>query len=343
MENARTHMIATLGPASLSPEVIDRLVTAGVDCFRINLSHGDRDRHRQAIAAAAKTGVDVMIDLPGPKVRIIGASTSFPLHLHAGDSVFLATDRDRLPKERPGLLLPQGLDLSLPTIGSLVLIDDGNVELLVRRYENGVLEAQSRLDAVVGDRKGIAFVEEVADFPPLVEEDKRVLDELADAPFNCVAASFVRSSTCVIELRDYLDRLNKNALIIAKIESPSGVKNVEEILRYADGIMVARGDLGVFTPLAALPLLQKQLVALGVYHRKQVIVATQMLESMTWNRRPTRAEVTDVANAVLDGTDAVMLSGETAVGKFPVETVEVMAEIIANAERAIRTGLRRLF
>lgn len=336
-------MIATLGPASLSPEILDRLVTAGVDYFRINLSHGDRDSHRRAIDAAAKTGIGVMIDLPGPKIRIVGATTSFPLRVGAGESVFLGTDRDALPKDRPGLLLPQGLDLSLATAGSPVLIDDGNVELVIKHYKNGVLEAQSSLNAVINEKKGIAFVEEVADFPPLVEEDKRALDALADTPFNCIAASFVRSAACITELRDYLDKLNKDAQIIAKIESPSGVKNVEEILYHADGIMVARGDLGVFTPLAALPLLQKQLVALGVYHRKKVIVATQMLESMTWNRRPTRAEVTDVANAVLDGADAVMLSGETAVGKFPVETVEVMAEIIANAERAIRTGLRRLF
>ncbi|MBN1652838.1 MAG: pyruvate kinase [Deltaproteobacteria bacterium] len=336
-------MIATLGPASLSPAILKRLVAAGVDLFRVNLSHGDRESHHKAISAAASTGIGVMIDLPGPKIRILDATTSFPVTLPAGDTVFLATDREALPGKRPGLLLPKGLDLSRAAVGSLVLVDDGNVELLVRCNTNGVLEAESLADAVIKDRKGVAFVDEVADFPPLVDDDKLALDELRDAPFACVAASFVRSAACVIELRDYLNRLEKKAQIIAKIESPSGVKNVEEILSHADGIMVARGDLGVCTPLAALPLLQKHLVALAVYHRKKVVVATQMLESMTWNRRPTRAEVTDVANAVLDGADAVMLSAETAVGKFPVETVEVMADIIANAERAIRTGLRRVF
>jgi pyruvate kinase len=343
MENARTQMIATLGPASLNPTILKQLVEAGVDLFRVNLSHGDHESHRRAVSMAAETGIDVMIDLPGPKIRIVEATAPYPLKLAAGDRVYLATDRAMLPKASPGLVLPKGLSLSNAAVGSLVLIDDGNVELIIRGNNKGVIAAETRADAVIKDRKGVAFVDEVAEFPPLVEEDKRALKALRYSPFSFVAASFVRSAACVSELRNYLDKLKREAQIIAKIESPSGVKNIDEILDQADGIMVARGDLGVCTPLAALPLLQKQLVALAVYHRKKAIVATQMLESMTWNRRPTRAEVTDVANAVLDGADAVMLSGETAVGKYPVETVEVMADIIANAERAIRTGLRHVF
>jgi pyruvate kinase len=164
----------------------------------------------------------------------------------------------------------------------------------------------------------VAFTCDVADFPPLVEADKAALTDLKDCPFDYVAASFVRSASCITELRTHLAGLKKDARIIAKIEDPSGVLNIEDILKVTDGIMVARGDLGVCTPLAALPLLQMRLVSLGIYYRKTVIVATQMLESMTHNRRPTRAEVTDVANAVLQGADGVMLSGETAVGDFPV-------------------------
>jgi pyruvate kinase len=188
----------------------------------------------------------------------------------------------------------------------------------------------------------VAFSDDVADFPPLVEDDKIALNELKDSPFDWVAASFVRSASCITELREHLNGLQKPARLIAKIEDPSGVRNIEDILKVTDGIMVARGDLGVCTPLAALPILQMRLVSLGLYYRKTVIVATQMLESMTHNRRPTRAEVTDVANAVLQGADGVMLSGETAVGEYPVETVEMMADIIASAENAIRTGLRAL-
>jgi pyruvate kinase len=232
--------------------------------------------------------------------------------------------------------------LSLARKGSQVLIDDGNVELAVRGVKNCVLEAECRADASILERKGVAFTDDVAEFPPLVEADKRALEELRNAPFDYVAASFVRSAEGMTDLRTHLRTLGKDARIIAKIENPAGVRHIEEILLASDGVMVARGDLGVCTPLAALPLLQKQIVALALYHRRMVVVATQMLESMTHNRRPTRAEVTDVANAVLDGADAVMLSGETAVGEYPVETVRVMGAIIANAEKAMRTGLSRL-
>jgi pyruvate kinase len=223
------------------------------------------------------------------------------------------------------------------------LIDDGNVELTVRKFTDDVLETVTRADATLELKKGVAFTSDVADFPPLVENDKIALDELKDSPFDWVAASFVRTAPCVTLLREHLNSLKKDVRIIAKIEDPSGVRNIESILKVTDAIMVARGDLGVCTPLAALPLLQMKLVTLALYHRKTVVVATQMLESMTHNRRPTRAEVTDVANAVLEGADGVMLSGETAVGDYPVETVETMATIIGNAEEAIRNGYRRLF
>ena len=343
MENARTLMIATLGPSSLSTDTLKRLAEAGVDIFRVNLSHGTRESHRAAIAAAKATGVQVMIDLPGPKIRITDGTAPFPIRIKTGELIYLSTDKAALPPGRLGLVLPPGLNLYLAEEGSQVLIDDGNVELVVRKFSADVLETIARADATIELKKGVAFTSDVADFPPLVENDKIALDELKDSPFDYVAASFVRTSPCVTLLREHLNGLKKDVRIIAKIEDPSGVRNIESILKVTDGIMVARGDLGVCTPLAALPLLQKKLVTLALYHRKTVIVATQMLESMTHNRRPTRAEVTDVANAVLEGADGVMLSGETAVGDYPVETVETMATIIANAEEAIRNGYRRLF
>ncbi len=175
-----------------------------------------------------------------------------------------------------------------------------------------------------------------------MDEDRNAIAELAGEPFDMVAASFVRNDDTIHELRAELARYGSTAKIIAKIEDPSGVKNIEAIIAAADGIMVARGDLGVCTPIAALPILQKRLVSLSVYYRKTVIVATQMLESMTESLFPTRAEVTDVANAVLDGADAVMLSGETAVGKHPVKVVETMSKIIFHAEMAFKSGLREL-
>jgi pyruvate kinase len=342
MENARTLMIATLGPASLKPEVLPRLFEAGVDVFRVNLSHGTRESHRTAILAAKATGAKVMIDLPGPKIRIADANVPFPVRLKAGETIFLSTNKAALPSGRPGLVLPQGLNLSLAHIGSHILVDDGNIELTARGFKDGFLETTTSADASILLKKGVAFTTPVEEFPPLVEGDKMALDELKDAPYDWVASSFVRNADCIIDLRAHLKNLGRDATLIAKIEDPAGVHNIESILQVTDGIMVARGDLGVCTPLAALPLLQKRLVALGIYHRKTVVVATQMLESMTCSRRPTRAEVTDVANAVLDGADAVMLSGETAVGEYPVETVETMAAIIENAESAMRSGLRTL-
>ena len=222
----------------------------------------------------------------------------------------------------------------------LVLIDDGKLEFRIKEVSADGVVVQSDSEGVLLPRKGVAFSKDLTNFPPLVAEDKLALADLAGEPFDLVAASFVRNDDTIIELRNLLSKQGSNAKIIAKIEDPSGVRNIEAIIKAADGIMVARGDLGVCTPIAALPILQKRLVALSVYHRKTVIVATQMLESMTENLFPTRAEVTDVANAVLDGADAVMLSGETAVGKHPVRVVETMSRIIYHAEAAFRTGLK---
>lgn len=262
--------------------------------------------------------------------------------LAAGERVSIASSKKDLAAGMKGIVLPKGICYRKAEKGTLILIDDGNVELTIEGAGAKSVIARSRAAGEIKPRKGVVFSTDLADFPPLVEEDREALEELSGEPFEMAAASFVRTAETVTETRALFRRLRKTARIVAKIEDSAGVKNAEEITKAADGIMVARGDLGVCTPLAALPILQKRLIALGNYYRKMVIVATQMLESMTENARPTRAEVTDVANAVLDGADAVMLSGETAVGKYPVETVETMAKIIANAEGAMRTGLKSL-
>ncbi|MBN1809035.1 MAG: pyruvate kinase [Planctomycetes bacterium] len=342
MENARTLIVATLGPASSGKDTLDSLVDEGVDVFRINLSHGERSGHRELIRRAAAAGARVMIDLPGPKIRVRDSTSPFPVRVAEGDVLSVASDPSGLAGGVTGILLPPGIAFDRATVGSRVLIDDGNIELVIRSVSSSGLTVESVSDGEIKPRKGVAFSEDLTCFPPLVEADRTALHELAGEPFDTVAASFVKAPDTVSALRSELDSLGSSASIIAKIEDPAGVQNVEDILRIADGIMVARGDLGVCTPIAALPLLQKKLVALANYHRRTVIVATQMLESMTEHTRPTRAEVTDVANAVLDGADAVMLSAETAVGKYPVLTVRTMATIIAHAEKALRTGLKTI-
>jgi len=281
-----------------------------------------------------------MIDLPGPKLRIGDSSVPLPFDLKIGDKMFFTGSPAGFRKSMPSLVLPRGVDFSMAEPGMLVLVDDGKLEFMVKEVSPEGVVVQSESEGPLSPRKGVAFSKDLTNFPPLVDEDRRAIAELAGEPFDIVAASFVRNDDTIHELRNELAKHGSSARIIAKIEDPSGVKNIEAIIKAADGIMVARGDLGVCTPIAALPILQKRLVSLAVYYRKTVVVATQMLESMTENLFPTRAEVTDVANAVLDGADAVMLSGETAVGKHPVKVVETMSKIVFHAESAFRTGLK---
>jgi len=340
MENARTQIVATLGPASFDVSVMRQLVDAGVDIFRVNLSHGDRETHRQTIRDAKGTGVRVMIDLCGPKLRIQNAVPSFPVNVKEGDQVCFASAESRLKKNIPGFVLPEGIKYERANTGSRVLVDDGNFEFIIRETGSDYVIAESLSEGEIKPRKGVAFSEDLTSFPPLMDDDRTALDELASEPFDMISASFVKGPETIHNIRKEIGKHDLEAPIIAKIEDPAGVKNAAEILKAADGIMVARGDLGICTPIAALPILQKHLIVLANYHRKMVIVATQMLESMTEHTRPTRAEVTDVANAVLDGADAVMLSGETAVGRHPVLVVKTMADIVASAEQAFLTGLK---
>ncbi len=340
MENARTQIIATVGPASADEKTMESLIAAGVDIFRINLSHSDRETQRASIRKAKSLGAIVMIDLPGPKLRIGDSSVPLPYSVKIGEKIFFTSSSSGFMSSMPSFAIPRGVDFSKAETDMLILVDDGKLEFTVREVSSNGIVVQSESEGLLHPRKGVAFSKDLTNFPALVDDDRRAIAELAGEPFDMVAASFARNEDTITELRSELERHGSSARIIAKIEDPSGVKNIEAIIRAADGIMVARGDLGVCTPIAALPILQKRLVALAVYYRKYVIVATQMLESMTENLSPTRAEVTDVANAVLDGADAVMLSGETAVGKHPVKVVETMSNIIFHAEAAFRTGLK---
>lgn len=338
MENARTWMVATLGPSTSDDKLIKSLFEAGVDIFRINLSHSNLKVHRTLIRAAAETGAHVMVDLPGPKVRIDGASVDLPFDITAGQQVLFAAE-DGAPKDNDKPVFAVSAPIAWARIepGSRILVDDGNLDFVVVDGGDAWVAAEAIDGGVIWKRKGVAFDKDVVDAPDVLPEDVNSLEELKDEPLDYVAVSFARNAECISGLREAAGKKRK---LIAKIEDPAGMRNAEEIIRTADGVMVARGDLGVCLPLPALPILQKRLIALANYHRRPVIVATQMLESMVEHLRPTRAEVTDVANAVFDGADMLMLSAETAIGKHPLRAVEMLASIIAAAEEAVRTGLR---
>ncbi len=308
----------------------------GVDTFRINLSHGSADQHKKLIRRAAESGADVLIDLQGEKIRVEGAHPSLPLDLNHGESVCLRATRSEKKPSHPQIWVGERVDFSKLSIGNHVLLDDGNIVLRVTKVQRHgaicVVESPGRLLP----RKGVALPSKALEPVLLTERDRLSLEELKGEPFSWTAASFVRNAKQIKALRDHLRSMGSSLRIMAKIEDSDGVQHAESILNVADGLLVARGDLGVSMPLYELPFLQKKLVALAKRKKKPGVVATQMLESMIKHQRPTRAEVTDVANAVLDGASAVMLSAETAVGKYPREAVEMMAKVIAYTEKKMK-------
>lgn len=331
----KTKIICTIGPASDSPEMMQRLLLAGMDVARINFSHGDFADHGRVIAdlrrAAALTGkrLAIMADLPGPKIRI-GQLVSEPLELPSGGEIVLTTadvlgDLTRLSvpfEPLPRVVHP----------GDKIYINDGFIELEVSQVSG--LEVRCRV--IVGGRlsskKGLNLPGIDLGINAFTPHDYDCLKFALECGVDAVSQSFVESAADIRTLRQAAQALGYNPFVIAKIERSRALSNLEEIFQAADGIMIARGDLGVEVPIAQVPLVQKQLTWQANSLGKPVITATQMLESMTSRRRPTRAEATDVANAILDGTDCVMLSGESAVGRFPVEAVTMLATIAAAVE-----------
>ncbi|MFA6958968.1 MAG: pyruvate kinase [Thermoanaerobaculia bacterium] len=335
LKRRRTKIVATVGPASSSPEVLAGLIDAGVNVFRLNMSHGTHDGHRAAyeairtVAAQRDKPVAVLADLCGPKIRC-GKFEGGSIELHR-DQIVTVTTRDVLGG--PGLIPSQYKELAGDVkSGDRILLDDGILELRVERVEDTEIECTVIEGGTLKDRKGINLPGVKVSAPSLTPKDR------ADAIFSIglgvdyMALSFVRTADDVRELRALLVANGADVSIIAKIEKPEALQNIDAILDAADGLMVARGDLGVELPAESVPITQTQLIDLGRAQGKPVIVATQMLESMITNARPTRAEVSDVANAVMQGTDAVMLSAETASGAHPVKAVETMARIARRAE-----------
>ena len=337
----RTKIVATIGPASQDEEKITQLIQAGVNVFRINFSHGDHKTHDQVIRSIRSVSqhsgspVTILQDLQGPKIRI-GEIYTGETELEPGQQFTLTT------RSVPGDNREISVDFpELPNYvkaDDKILLDDGNLELLVISSENTDVTTQVILGGTLKPHKGINLPGIELDIQGFTEKDAKDLAFGMDHGVDLVAVSFVRSSKDVERVREAIinsSRVQIETPIIAKLERPEALENLEAIVKTADGVMVARGDLGVEMSPEFVPIAQKQIIDSANQNAKIVITATQMLESMIYHPRPTRAETTDVANAIFDGSDAVMLSGETAVGKYPVQSVKMMNAIIAQAEAHI--------
>lgn len=331
----RTKIVCTIGPATSSPERIRELVQAGMDVARLNFSHGSRDDHKRVYelvrqaADAEGRAVGILADLQGPKIRL-GRFAAGPVEWRTGEEVRITVEdvpgtHDRVSTTYPGLA-----EDARP--GDRLLVDDGKVSLRVMAVEGPDVVCKVTEGGPVSDHKGISLPGMSLSVPPLSEKDRADLAFALDLPVDFIALSFVRSPADIEYVHKIMDDKGTRLPVIAKLEKPEAVDNLEAVVLAFDGIMVARGDLGVELPLEHVPLVQKRAIQIARENAKPVIVATQMLESMITNSRPTRAEASDVANAVLDGTDAVMLSGETSVGRYPIKSVQTMAQIVEAVE-----------
>jgi pyruvate kinase len=330
----RTKIVATIGPASRDPDTLARMVEGGMDVARLNFSHGNREMHAENAervrAAAGRAGRQVAIlqDLPGPKIRI-GRLKDEIAELKPGDKLVLACGSDEVGDEHRISVSWRGLSSAVDP-GDVVYLADGAIRLRVRgiRDGDGELETAVEIGGSVASRQGLNIPGSTRGLDSVPEEDLDMLRFGESIGVDVVALSFVRTAEDVTTVREHT-RLP----LVAKIEKPQAVDAAEEIIRAADCVMVARGDLGIELPIEEVPILQKRLLEIAGRLARPSITATQMLDSMVASSRPTRAEVADVANAILDGTDAVMLSQETAVGAYPVEAVEMMASVAERTER----------
>lgn len=335
----KTKIVCTLGPSTDSVEVIKELIKNGMSAARINFSHGTYESHAVTIKNLVQAReelnapIPLILDTKGPEIRIKTFKEE-PVMLHQGSTFTLTTDDIEGDETRVSVTY-QNLPLDLRR-GSRVLIDDGLIELKVKNLTETDVECEVVNGGVLSSRKGVNIPDVYVNLPSLTEKDVEDIKFGIEMGFDYIAASFVRSVNDVVKIRRVLEENNgANIDIISKIENREGVNNIDEILEVSDGIMVARGDLGVEIPPEEVPLVQKRLISKANQKGKPVITATQMLDSMIHNPRPTRAEANDVANAIFDGTDAIMLSGETAKGAYPVESVKMMSTIAKATEASI--------
>jgi pyruvate kinase len=334
----KTKIVCTIGPASQSEEILRRLIQEGMDVARLNFSHGSHDSHRRAFVLLRKLSksfgkpLAILQDLQGPKMRIGGLKEGQAL-LKRGKSFTLTTRKILGSGERASTSYPY-----LPRdvkIGDPILLGDGYLRMRVRRIIGSEVITRVLEGGVLRDHMGINLPGVNLSTPPLTSKDLHDLAFGLSLGVDYVGMSFVRRARDVEVIKKAMARFGKEVPVIAKLERPEAISNLGDILEVADGVMVARGDLGVEMPLAQVPILQKEIIKQANQKRRLVITATQMLESMIENPRPTRAEASDVANAIFDGTDAVMLSGETAAGRYPGAAVSMMAEIASTAESCI--------
>jgi pyruvate kinase len=336
MQENKTKIVATMGPATASYEVLKDMIFAGVDICRLNFSHGDYDAvkttidHIRRINKEEGYNVGLLADLQGPKLRI-GLVKAGGVELVAGEEITITTTECEGSAERIYITYPQfPQDVA---VGEKVLIDDGKLMLeVVTTNKKDEVKARIIYGGKLTSKKGVNLPNTRISLPCLTPKDKKDLDFALSQHVDWIALSFVRSVTDIIELKDIIKEKGGKARVIAKIEKPEAILEIDNIIDMTDGIMVARGDLGVELPFEQVPMIQKMLVNKCIAASKPIIIATQMMESMITNFTPTRAEVNDVANAVMDGADAVMLSGETSVGQYPVKVIEAMQRIIARVE-----------
>lgn len=341
----RTKIICTVGPATDSLERLEALADAGMDVTRLNFSHGEHDVHARAIKHLRQISQDrnqplaVLQDLCGPKIRL-GTLPDEGLKLKVGQTAtFVLQDSGSNADELP---LPVPALFAMVRKGDRLLINDGRVKLIVTERDADRIRGVVKIGGVVSSRKGVNVPDTRLPVTSVTEKDLTDLRFGIQAGVDLVAVSFVRTAADLEPVQRMIEAAGANIRVIAKIEKREAIQNFDEILKVADGIMIARGDMGVEMPLYQVPLIQKDIIARSNRAGKPVITATQMLESMISAPDPTRAEATDVANSILDGTDAVMLSGETAVGQYPVEAVQTMHQIAVHTERALQEGVLRL-
>ncbi len=335
----KAKIICTLGPASTHPTILRKMILAGMDVVRLNFSHGSILEHKKRLDLIRelnkkyKRHIRILQDLEGYRIRIGKFKDKKQIELKKRQTIFL-TNQEKLTEK--GLIPFDYLGpLKDIKIGNFIYIDDGNIALKVKSASKNYIKAEVVVPGTLKENKGVNIPGVNLKFKSLTDKDKIDLEFGIKERVDFIAQSFVRNKQDILNIRNFLSERGFNCQLIAKIENREGIKNIDEILKVSDGIMIARGDMGVSLPIYEIPIIQKLIIKKCNQKNKFVITATQMLESMTERIRPTRAEVTDVANAILDGTDYVMLSAETAVGNYPVETVQMMNKIIKFTEESM--------
>ncbi len=333
----KTKIVCTLGPSTASEEVLRKLIENGMDVARMNFSHGDHESHGEEIRKIKKlrqemnVPVAILLDTKGPEIRTGVAKDEKPYTLVKGNQVTITT-RDVVCDSKTISVTYEDLPKDV-SVGGTILISDGLIELKILSIEGTEILCEVLNGGELSSRKGVNVPNVKLNLPAITNQDREDIIFGINEGVDFIAASFIRNAEAIREIRKILKESNSDIAIIAKIENMEGVENLDEIIAESDGIMVARGDLGVEVETQRLPFLQKTMIEKCNAAFKLVITATQMLDSMIRNPRPTRAEVSDVANAIYDGTDAIMLSGETAAGKYPIEAVKMMAEIAIETEQ----------